>query len=186
MQSTAPSKNRQRLTNRQAALAETARAAYGGYLSHRRKSREDWVHAAQALAEARELCEHGDWLPFLEATGIGRTTAERMLRVVRSGIEMRHVTHFGVRATLEVIEHAEKWRKDPYAEMAVAKIGGPIQLMQLFQWYGHLAKLAGEIAKHDLPDGPDGWGIADDIVMILAAKLRYEIARGRGPWEATL
>ena len=35
------------------------------------------------LAEAKALCGHGQWLPFLEAVGLGERSAQRMMKTAK-------------------------------------------------------------------------------------------------------
>ena len=91
-------------SNRAAALDEIAFRARRAW----RKSSDDYMAAAQALLEARELCEHGEWLPWLDKTGIAPRTASRMLQIARAGIEIGHVADFGPARVAELLASAER------------------------------------------------------------------------------
>ena len=81
-------------------LAELAERA----ARHYSRSTESWLACADVLLEARGLAGHGEWLPFLAQAGIPARTAQRMIRLARAGIEMRHVTHLGgIATTLELL-----------------------------------------------------------------------------------
>ena len=71
-------------------LAERAGRHYG-------RSVEEWFKCANVLLQARELAVHGEWADFLAHAGIPRSTAARMLRLARVGVQMCHVTHLGIR-----------------------------------------------------------------------------------------
>lgn len=84
----------QTLSNRLAELADQAAGSY-------RRSVEEWMATAETLREARELCEHGEWIPFLDRAGIHQRTARNMVRLARFKSET--VTDLGgVRETLEL------------------------------------------------------------------------------------
>ena len=69
-----------------------------------RLSVENWMQAAGAVAEARDLCEHGEWRPWLAKTGIPETTSRRMLTIARAGLEMRQVAHLGIARTVDLLQ----------------------------------------------------------------------------------
>ena len=71
-------------------LAERAGRHYG-------RSVEEWFKCANVLLQARELAVHGEWADFLAHADIPRSTAARMLRLARVGVQMCHVTHLGIR-----------------------------------------------------------------------------------------
>ena len=57
-----------------------------------RVSRTAYDTGKDDLIEARAQCQHGEWLPFLEAAGIKEwTTGQRMMQVCGSN---RQITHF--------------------------------------------------------------------------------------------
>lgn len=51
------------------------------YITARRRSGESLLEAAGYLAEARAVAKHGEWLPFLAATGTTPATAEQLLNI---------------------------------------------------------------------------------------------------------
>ena len=58
---------------------------------------------ADALAEARDLCEHGEWAAHLRKTGIPDRTATRMMRLARAGIKTATVADLGVGRVDEIL-----------------------------------------------------------------------------------
>ena len=88
-----------------AALAERAAAADRRYLRQREDSFASYLEAGHALIEAKRLVEHGQWLSFLEQTGIPKRRAQRQMQLAAAGANASLVTFFGgIRATLERIE----------------------------------------------------------------------------------
>ena len=60
-----------------------------------RLSVEHWLTSAAAVAEARDLCEHGEWGSWLAKTAIPETTSRRMLTIARAGIKSATVADLG-------------------------------------------------------------------------------------------
>ena len=88
-----------------AALAARAAAADQRYLRQREDSFASYLEAGHALIEAKRLVEHGQWLAFLEQTGIPKRRAQRQMQLAAAGANASLVTFFGgIRATLERIE----------------------------------------------------------------------------------
>ena len=87
--------------NRKAALDGLAFEARRSY----RKSHEEWLTAAAAVAEAKGLCEHGEFGPWLAKTGISTSTAHRMVILDEAGVQISHMGNFGVRRLAELTPH---------------------------------------------------------------------------------
>ena len=51
--------------------------------------------APRLLIEAKAECRHGDWLPFLEMTGMHKRQAQRLMRVAGSGLKSDTVSLLG-------------------------------------------------------------------------------------------
>ena len=90
-------------SNRAVALDELATRASRAY----RQSGDSYMVAAAALAEARDLCEHGEWLPHLAKTGVPKRTAQRMMRIARAGIKCATVARIGVGRVDELLGRFE-------------------------------------------------------------------------------
>ena len=87
-------------SNRKAALDGLAFEARRNF----RKSTEHWLASAAAVAEARDLCDHGEWGPWLAKTAIPERTARRMVTIARAGLQIGHVAAFGgVARTAELL-----------------------------------------------------------------------------------
>ena len=75
------------------------------FRKHRRRSIKEWLAAAETLHEARQLAEHGEWLPFLDQCGVHERTAQRMLRVAESGLKCDTVSDLGgIAAALDYLK----------------------------------------------------------------------------------
>ncbi len=73
---------------------------------------EQYLEAGRLLIEAKSECPHGDWLPFLEMTGIHERQARRLMQLARSGLTSDTVSDLGgVKAALEYL--AEKKQQEP-------------------------------------------------------------------------
>ena len=86
-------------SNRLAILDELAITTGRDY----RQSGESYMAAAAKLVKARDLCEHGEWGPHLEKTGIPERTATRMIRLARAGIKSATVADLGVGRVDEIL-----------------------------------------------------------------------------------
>ena len=53
------------------------------------------LEAGNLLIAAKEECQHGDWLPFLERAGLGERQAQRLMQLARSGLKSDTVSHLG-------------------------------------------------------------------------------------------
>ena len=63
---------------------------------------EQYLEAGRLLIEAKAECRHGDWLPFLEMSGMHKRQARRLMQIARSGLEADTVSDLGgVKAALE-------------------------------------------------------------------------------------
>ena len=89
-------------SNRQIDLALTAGQAFGRYQRASAEVNNAFLEMGDALVEAKSSCSHGQWLRFLEHAGIDARTAQRSMKLARSGVEYDSVSHFGgLQATLE-------------------------------------------------------------------------------------
>ena len=75
------------------------------FRKHYRRSIKAYLEASETLLEARELAEHGEWLTFLETINIHARTAQRMLRLARSGLKYDMVSDLGgIAAALDYLK----------------------------------------------------------------------------------
>ncbi len=92
--------------NSQAVLDELVEQA----ATLQRKSLESWIDCANVLLKAREVAEHGQWLPFLEQAGISPRHAQNMLRIAKRGLKCESISHLGgIGETLRLLAIVEKW-----------------------------------------------------------------------------
>ena len=85
------------LSNRLADLAEQIAGLHREYLSHREEAAAGFVTFGRMLNEAKaEECRHGEWLPFLERTGIPPRTAQRAMRIAAAGVKYARLAHLGI------------------------------------------------------------------------------------------
>ena len=85
------------LTNHLADLAEQIASLHREYLSHREEAAARFVTFGRMLNEAKaEECRHGEWLPFLERTGIPPRTAQRAMRIAAAEVKYARVAYLGI------------------------------------------------------------------------------------------
>ena len=58
-------------------------------------SAQRFIDAGTALNEAKDLCSHGDWLPFLEGIGLHQRTAQRYMKLAASNLKSDSVSDLG-------------------------------------------------------------------------------------------
>ena len=62
---------------------------------------------ARLLAIAREKCMRGDWIPWLEKTGVNRMTGNLWIRLAKTGLTPLEVQELGgIRAALDATKQA--------------------------------------------------------------------------------
>lgn len=83
------------MTNRQAVLADTVRREVERYRRGSLEAHRGYLAAGAALVEAREAAKRGEWSPFIEACGIEERTAQRMMKLAKSGAKPVTVSAFG-------------------------------------------------------------------------------------------
>ncbi|MBR2601856.1 MAG: DUF3102 domain-containing protein [Clostridia bacterium] len=77
------------------------------------------------LMEAKEACRHGEWLPWLESTGIGKSTAANYMRVARevgSNSPMAKLPYSKVLALLALPEEERESVAEVAESMSAAEI----------------------------------------------------------------
>ena len=89
-------------SNRLTDLSERIRQAHGRAMSALIESVQYGLECGRLLIEAKAECAHGEWLPFLERSGVQERQAQRFMRVARSGMKSDTVSDLGgVTAALE-------------------------------------------------------------------------------------
>ena len=81
--------------DRQAGLAERTRRHWREHARARRASIAAFIKMGALLAEADGEVERGGWLAYLERAGIPRRTAQRAIRLFRSGLSADEVAARG-------------------------------------------------------------------------------------------
>lgn len=67
------------------------------------------IEAGHKLIEAKELLQHGEWLPWLrEHAGISERTARRYMQLARSGMEIGHVADLGIAGAVESLSRRDR------------------------------------------------------------------------------
>jgi hypothetical protein len=63
--------------------------------------------AGSTLCEAKDLCKHGEWLPFLKEAGIPERKAQRYMQLSRAGLKPDTVSDLGgIKSALRWVERA--------------------------------------------------------------------------------
>jgi hypothetical protein len=75
-------------------LSAPLQAIASRYVIARRRAGEALLDAAAALAEARQIAQHGEWGVFLQATHTSADTAERLLNIHRLASENPQFAEF--------------------------------------------------------------------------------------------
>lgn len=102
-------------SNRLPILQAEARAAHDDAMRHSMAAAERALAAGAALAEAKSLCAHGQWLPWLAEAGIPERSAQRYMKLHNAGLKSATVADLGL-SEAEVIAGlmAKLWpKKDP-------------------------------------------------------------------------
>lgn len=101
--------------NRLAVLAEDIRALDAKVRRSAEQLAVDAIEAGNRLIEAKEMVPHGSWESWLASnTGVSARSAQRYMRLARSGLKSDTVSLLGLRAALDgIARHSRK----PDAEM---------------------------------------------------------------------
>ena len=138
-----------RTSNRLTDLSQRIREARDRAMLASVESAEQSLEAGRLLIEAKEACQHGQWIPFLESTGIHERQARRLMQLARSGLKADTVSDMGgVKAALE--HFAEKKlseTEDDGWRWAEDRTNGPLSVLDLemgWRWFAaKLMRLAG-------------------------------------------
>lgn len=83
------------MSNRLTHLACEVRAAHADMEAALQTSAQRAIDAGRALIEAKELCGHGGWLPWLAEAGVRERTAQRLMKLAASNLESDTVSLLG-------------------------------------------------------------------------------------------
>lgn len=93
-------------SNRLPVLAAEIKNANVVFATAQRMTASAVIVMGKCLVEAKEICPHGEWESFLTKAGISPRTAQRCMRIVRSGIGSDYLATVGLTAALEEIDAA--------------------------------------------------------------------------------
>ena len=130
-------------SNRLGDLAQRIRQASDRAKVASVESAELYLEAGRLLIEAKAECTHGDWLPFLEMSGVHERQARRLMQLARSGLKADTVSDMGgVKAALEYLAEQNRPEVDPW-EWAEQQVNGPFSAwdMEVEGWGWLAAKL---------------------------------------------
>jgi Protein of unknown function (DUF3102) len=86
-------------SNRLPILAAEIRRAHADVQEAARAAAEHAITAGHALIEAKELLNHGEWLPWLrEHCALAERTAQLYMKIAKSGLESATVADLGLKA----------------------------------------------------------------------------------------
>jgi DUF3102 family protein len=89
-------------------LAEQVRATLAESAAAETVAIDKAIHAGNYLVEAKAACRHGEWLSFLTKAEIQERTAQRYMKLARSGLKSDTVSELGgIKATLRWLRHME-------------------------------------------------------------------------------
>lgn len=107
--------------NRLAVLAEDIRALDAKVRRSAEQLAADAIEAGNRLIEAKGMVPHGSWEPWLVAnTGLIARSAQRYMRLARSGLKSDTVSLLGLRGALDSIA---KHSREADAEVQLASAG---------------------------------------------------------------
>jgi hypothetical protein len=84
-----------RLSNRLTALAEDVKSEAESLAAAERSAADHALNAGLLLCEAKEACRHGEWLQFLARAGVHERSAQRWMKLHRSGLKNDMVSDLG-------------------------------------------------------------------------------------------
>lgn len=83
-------------------LADKVKEAATASAAAERTSIEKALEAGAYLVEAKDGCQHGEWLPFLKRAGLHERRARRLMQLHRSGLDRTSVSDLGgIKAALD-------------------------------------------------------------------------------------
>jgi hypothetical protein len=77
-------------------LADRIRDAIGASFAAEKTAIEKAIEAGHLLHEAKDVCQHGEWLPFLHRAGMPERKAQRYMKLARSGLKPDTVSDLGL------------------------------------------------------------------------------------------
>jgi hypothetical protein len=108
------------LSNRLPVLATEIRKAHADVQDAAKTAAQRAIEAGHALIEAKELIEHGGWLPWLrEHCALADRTARLYMQIARSGLKSATVADFGLQAAAKaiVLQYPDPFDGTPQEEL---------------------------------------------------------------------
>lgn len=91
-------------SNRLPVLASEIRQAHADVQEAAKTAAQRAIDAGHALIEAKSLCQHGHWLPWLrESCALAERTAQLYMRIAKSGLESATVADLGLQAAAKTL-----------------------------------------------------------------------------------
>ena len=91
------------LSNVLSDLAERIRQSDEITRSYERMAAAAAINSGELLIQAKEACQHGEWLPFLARAGMPERKAQRLMQLAHSGLKPDTVSDLGIKGSLELI-----------------------------------------------------------------------------------
>lgn len=84
-----------RLSNSLTAIADDLRRANDAAVQAERDAIDHAIEAGRLLCEAKEQCQHGQWLPFLARSEVNERKAQRLMKLHRGRLNSDFVSYLG-------------------------------------------------------------------------------------------
>lgn len=95
-------------SNRLSVLAAEVKDKFALSATAERSAIDLALAAGATLCEAKDICKHGEWLPFLDAACVQERTAQRYMKLARSGLKSDTVSDLGgIKAALRWLERLQ-------------------------------------------------------------------------------
>jgi len=95
-------------SNRLPMLAAEVKDKFAASATAERSAIDLALAAGAALCEAKDICKHGEWLPFLDAAGVQERKAQRYMKLARSGLKSDTVSDLGgIKAALRWLDRLQ-------------------------------------------------------------------------------
>jgi hypothetical protein len=108
-------------SNRLADLAGRVRDADQVMQVAARQAAEQALEVGRLLIEAKEACRDGQWRPFLGSTGISERKAQRLMQLVRSGLEPATLSDLGLKGALDLLAMPRRPAARPFEGDVITK-----------------------------------------------------------------
>jgi Protein of unknown function (DUF982)/Protein of unknown function (DUF3102) len=86
-----------------------------------RQAAEQALEVGRLLIEAKEACRDGQWRPFLGSTGISERKAQRLMQLVRSGLEPATLSDLGLKGALNLLAMPRRPAARPFEGDVITK-----------------------------------------------------------------